>query len=328
MKVLVTGSEGSLMQAVIPKLIANGHEVSGVDNLVRYGERPGHAQNYTFFKGDLADSAYVEDLIYTVKPDYVIQAAARIYGIGGFNKYCADILGEDLALHKNVLKSSYNNDVKRVVYISSSMVYETCVQDINHPVEEDDIETAPAPFTDYGLSKFVGERMSKAYAKQYGLDYTIWRPFNIITPYEKVTSEEIGISHVFADYIKNIVFEKMNPLPIIGNGEQIRCFTWIDEVAQAIADYSFLDNTKNNIYNLGNAEPISMKELANLIHEVAVELSLLQPSELKFETKGDYKNDVLVRIPSVKRAENLGWTAKQKVKESIRNCLIEASKSV
>lgn len=323
LRILVTGSEGSLMQAVIPKLVAKGHHISGVDNLVRYGERPGHAQGYTFFKGDLADSAYVEDLLYTIKPDYVIQAAARIYGVGGFNKYCADILGEDLALHKNILRSSVNNNVKRVVYISSSMVYENCVQDINHPVGEDDPDNAPAPYTDYGLSKFVGERLSKAYAKQYGLDYTIWRPFNIITPYEKVTTEEIGISHVFADYIKNIVEKRMNPLPIIGNGNQVRCFTWIDEVAQAISDYSFLDKTKNNIYNLGNAEPISMKELANLIHEVAVELSLLQPSELKFETKGEYKNDVLVRIPSVKKAEDLGWVAKQKVKDSIRICLTE-----
>ena len=84
------------------------------------------------------------------------------------------------------------------------MVYENCPQDINSPVIEDMIDNYPAPYTDYGLSKFVGERVSKAYFKQHGLKYTIWRPFNIITPYEKSESNDIGISHVFADYIKNI----------------------------------------------------------------------------------------------------------------------------
>lgn len=320
-RVLVTGSEGSLMQSVIPKLIAKGHSVSGVDNLVRYGKRPGHAQGYTFYKGDLTDYFYVQDLLDSIKPHYVIQAAARIYGVGGFNSHCADILGNDVALHSNILKASVESKVQRVVYISSSMVYETCYQGLDEAVSEFQPDTSIVPYTDYGLSKLVGERLSKSYQRQYGLDYTIWRPFNIITPYEKVTTEEIGVSHVFADFIKNIVEKKMNPLPIIGNGEQIRCFTWIDEVASAIADYSFRDSTKNDIYNLGNPEPISMKELANLIYKVAVEMKVLPEGKLNFETVADYPDDVRVRLPDVTKAKNLGWEAKQKVEESIRECL-------
>ena len=159
------------------------------------------------------------------------------------------------------------------------------------------------------------------------MKYTIWRPFNIITPYEKVTTSEIGISHVFADFIKNIAFEKMNPLPIIGNGEQIRCFTWIDEVAQAIADFSFVDESKNEIFNLGNPEPVSMKELAKLIHECAKELTLVPDGELSFQTVANYKNDVIVRLPDVSKTRRvLGWSARQQVKESITKCLMEAWK--
>lgn len=328
MKILVTGSEGSLMQSVIPKLIANGHQIIGVDNLVRYGERPGHAKvDYEFHRIDLTDRSEVDELFHAVKPDYVIQAAARIYGIGGFNSYCADILGEDITLHNNVLRAAVENKTKRVVYISSSMVYENCIQDINIPVTEDMPDTAQAPYTEYGLSKFTGERLSIAFKKQYGLDYTIWRPFNIITPYEKVTTQEIGISHVFADFINNIVFEQMNPLPIIGDGEQIRCFTWIEEVAQAIADFSFAEKSKNEIFNLGNPEPISMKDLAKIIHRKAQELTLLPEGELQFETKANYKNDVIVRLPDVSKAKNvLGWTANQKVEGSIKQCLMEAWK--
>jgi nucleoside-diphosphate-sugar epimerase len=142
-----------------------------------------------------------------------------------------------------------------------------------------------------------------------------------------VTTQEIGISHVFADYIKNIAFEKMNPLPIIGDGEQIRCFTWIEEVAQAIADYSFSDEAKNEVFNLGNPEPISMKQLALTIHKKAQELNLVFPGELKFQTVATYKNDVIVRLPDVSKAKRvLGWSANQKVEESITNCLMEAWK--
>jgi nucleoside-diphosphate-sugar epimerase len=323
MRILVTGSEGSLMQTVIPLLLKKGHVVYGVDNLARYGERLGHAgTDYTFIKCDLTDKLNVDKLVEQVKPEYIIQAAATIYGVGGFNKYCGEMY-KDITLHDNVLRAAVAHGVKKVVYISSSMVYENCPQEIGYPVPEDIVDKNPAPFTDYGLSKFVGERVSKAYLKQHGLKYTIWRPFNIITPYEKSDSEEVGISHVFADYIKNIVIEKKKPLPILGSGFQIRCFTWIDEVAAAIADYSFLEKTDNQTYNLGNPEPISMRVLAEKIKDIASkEFMLLDDYFLLYETIGDYVNDVRIRIPSCEKAKNeLGWEAKMKVDDSIRMCL-------
>jgi UDP-glucose 4-epimerase len=322
-KILVTGSEGSLMQAVIPKLLAKGHVVIGVDNLARYGERLGHAgTDYQFIKCDLTDKLSVNSLMENTKPDYIIQAAATIYGVGGFNKYCGEMY-KDITLHDNVLRAAVANDVKKVVYISSSMVYENCPQKVGLPVEEFIVDSYPAPYTDYGLSKFVGERVSKAYLKQHGLKFTIWRPFNIITPFEKSETEEVGISHVFADYIKNIVVDRKHPLPIIGDGMQIRCFTWIDEVAQAIADYSFIDKTDNQIYNLGNAEPISMRLLAEKIIDIAANEYRLFPNYYPlFNTIGEYENDVRVRIPDVEKAErDLGWKANMKVDDSIRMCL-------
>ena len=324
-RILVTGSEGSLMQAVIPLLIKNGHAVYGVDNLSRYGERLGHAGNdYTFIKVDLTDRYSVDNLLENVKPDYVIQAAATIYGVGGFNKYCADMY-KDITLHDNVLRAAVANDVEKVVYISSSMVYENCPQIKETPVMEDMPDEWPAPYTDYGLSKFVGERVSRAYYKQHGLKYTIWRPFNIITPYEK-SDEEIGISHVFADYIDNILFKRTNPLPILGTGEQIRCFTWIGEVAQAIADFSFDERTDNETYNLGNPEPITMKELAEKIKTIAAtEFNMFDNYQMTFKHIPSFRNDVMVRIPDVSRASaDLDWRAIVKVDDSIRLCIAHA----
>ena len=112
------------MQAVIPLLLKKKHVVYGVDNLARYGERLGIAgDDYTFIKCDLTDGLSVDRLVEQVKPDYIIQAAATIYGVGGFNKYCGEMY-KDITLHDNVLRAAAKYSVKKVVYISSSMVYE------------------------------------------------------------------------------------------------------------------------------------------------------------------------------------------------------------
>ena len=322
MKILVTGSEGSLMQAVIPHLLKQGHRVRGVDNFVRYG-RVRRRRDYEFIETDLANAKAAHKAVKGT--DGVIQAAARIYGVGGFHKYPADILSHDVALHQNILHAALLNRIKRVCYISSSMVYERCA---TYPSKEKDAFESLIPSTDYGLSKLVGERLSIAFARQYGIKYTIWRPFNIITPYEKGEKEQ-GISHVFADFIRMIVIGKKNPLPIIGDGRQIRCFTWIDDVARAIARYSFKKVTDNQTYNLGNPEPVSMRELANIIYREAQALALLPKRGrlLSFKTVASYKDDVKVRVPGVTKAKReLGWASTVKVREAVRKCLTEIKK--
>ena len=317
MKILVTGSEGSLMQAVIPLLLEKGHEVRGIDNFARYGEIE-RERNYEFIRGDLTDAAFAEEITRGV--DTVIQAAALIYGVGGFHKFPADILSKDIVLHQNVLWGMLKNNVEKVAYISSSMVYERCE---THPSKEEDVDESKIPSTDYGLSKLVGERLVQAFSRQYGLKYNIWRPFNIITPYEKGESE-LGTSHVFADFIKHIVLEKKTDLPIIGDGEQIRCFTWINDVAKGIADHSFTEAAQNDSFNLGNPEPISMKQLAEIIYDTAKELGLIEGSAegLTFETKMSFSDDVRIRVPDVSKAERvLNWRPTLKAAESVRECL-------
>ena len=307
MKILVTGSEGSLMQFVIPVLINNGHTVIGVDNFARYGEID-RDRDYEFVRGDLTDGDFVDNV--TVGVDGIIQAAALIYGVGGFHKYPADILSKDILLHQNILRSMLKNKVRKIAYISSSMVYERCN---NHPSKEEDAFDSLVPSTDYGLSKLVGEKMCSAFARQYGLTYTIWRPFNIITPYE-VAEDEQGMSHVFADFIQQLIVKQKNPLPIIGDGNQVRCFTWIEDVANAIGNWSFSDKTDNETYNIGNPEPISMKDLARLIYQ--------GDDVLEFVTVKEYKDDVITRIPDISKAEReLNFKPTIKVLDAVNKCL-------
>lgn len=319
MKVLVTGSEGSLMQWTIKHLLQEGHAVIGVDNHARYDDyehtRVVDPAKYDFYQADLTEYDRVMDLVEGV--DGVINAAALIYGVKGFHEYPADILSNDLTIHRNILEAASEHHVDRVAYLSSSMVYE---QD-EPPHYENDVWTSDVPSTDYGLSKVVGERLSMAFEKQYDIDYTIWRPFNIITPYEKSESEA-GISHVFADFLRKILVEKQNPMEIFGDGEQIRCFTWIDEVARAIALRSFANPTTNEAYNLANPEPVTMKELARRIFEKGKKRGLVEGTTLDFEHVPIYDDDVKERIPAVEKAENdFNWSPKMKLDDSLDRCI-------
>ncbi len=317
MRILVTGSEGSLMQAVIPHLLAQGHEVVGVDNFFRYGmiERD---RNYDLRTGDLADPAFADSCVQGT--DAVIQAAARIFGVGGFHQFPADILSHDVTLHQNVLWAAQRAGLPKVAYISSSMVFERVE---THPSSEDQVFEAPIPATDYGLSKLTGERLSMAFSQQYGLKYVVWRPFNIITPYERAEREQ-GVSHVFADFIRLIVDEKRNPIPVLGDGEQVRCFTWIDDVASTIARWSFDPVTDDEAFNLGNPEPTTMRELGQIIYEEAQAAGLLPASDapLGFAPTPIYDDDVKIRIPDITKAANrLGFAPTKQVRDSVRECL-------
>ena len=316
MKIVVTGSEGSLMQTVIPRLLANGHSVVGIDNLYRYGKRSDSAgQDYEFFCQDLIDREAVNQI--TQGADAVIHGAAKLYGVLGLLNYRADILSDDSAITGNMLQACVTNNIKHMVYISSSMVYDSCVQEISTPLVETMTDFCPMPNTDYGLGKLVGERMCLAFAAQHGISYTIWRPFNIVSPHE-ASMTDLGFSHVLPDFINNIVVNQLNPLPIIGNGEQIRCFTWIDDVANIIADYSFNEASHNQIFNVCNVEPVRVKDVAKLIYN----LTTKNNSQLEFITSKDYEHDVKVRVPSVEKLQKyLGPFTFVSTKESIRRCL-------
>jgi nucleoside-diphosphate-sugar epimerase len=304
------------MQWVIPKLVDDGHEVIGVDNFFRYGKSE-RERDYEFVEGDLTDENLVKDLLNDT--EIVIQAAARIFGVRGFHKYPADILNRDVVLHQHIMWQAKEQLVRKVVYISSSMVYERCE---TVPSYEEEVDEQRVPYTDYGLSKLVGERLCRAFKQQYDIDYTIWRPFNIITPLEQA-EEEQGIAHVFADFIQHLLVERKNPLPIFGDGEQVRCFTWIDDVASAIATYLEDPRTSGEAFNLGNPHPTKIKELAQKIFDLGRKRGFDIPGErLEFDHMPIYGDDVRTRIPAIEKARSiLGWEPTITLDEALAVCI-------
>jgi nucleoside-diphosphate-sugar epimerase len=316
MNMLISGSEGSLAQMVIPEFLKLGHSVIGVDNFVRYGaiERK---RNYQFLQMDLTDSSRVQDFFATHKVDTVFHAAALVYGVVGFHEKPADIIVDNNLMTMNLLK--YGADkIRHFIYLSSSMVYE---KSNRVPHKEEDADLSQVMSTSYGLSKYIGERVVKSFHEQYGTKFTIWRPFNIITPYEP--SEDQGVSHVFADMIRKIIVERQQPLKVLGDGQQVRCFTNIFDVAEAIAAFSFDPRAQNEIFNIGNPEPVTVLQLTEMIVDIAKAHKLLPESyALTYEHLPIYADDVRLRIPDVSKMESVfSWRAKTTLRQSLEQCI-------
>ena len=334
MKILVTGASGSLMQAVIPRLLDQGHIIIGID--INPDPKKITHKNYYHFINDLREP------LVDFPCDAVIHAAAQIYGVTGFNERSYKILSEDVQMTINAVNHARSLKVKRFIYLSSSMVYEGCPyqKEGNHEDEVWSTGTYRVPSTGYGMSKYMGERL----VEESGLEYIIWRPFNIITPYEKA-GETMGQSHVFADIFKTLLIEKSNTLPLYDKGYQTRCFTWIEDVAQAISDYSFLemnvsvagrymwmeghhsslnkiDQNVNTAFNIGTQEEVSIQQLAQLIHLRALKAGMnVSPVYTVFSRPGSQK-DVKNRKPNIQKIyETFGWKPTLTLTGSIDKCI-------
>ncbi len=301
---------------VIPEFQKLGHQIIGVDNFARYGKIE-RKRNYKLICADLTNSASVNDIFADNSVDVVLHAAALVYGVVGFHKKPADIIIDNNLTTMNLLKHGADK-IKHFIYLSSSMVYERCK---TVPHKEPDADNSIVMSTSYGLSKYIGERVVKSVHDQWGTNFTIWRPFNIITPYER--PEEEGVSHVFSDMIRKIIIEKRQPLPILGDGQQVRCFTNIIDVAQAIARYSLDERALNQEFNIGNVEPLTIKQLTELIVEIAKSRGLLPASyKLEYEYMPVYDDDVKVRIPDVSKINHtFGWQAQISVRQSLEQCI-------
>lgn len=316
MKMLISGSEGSLAQMVIPEFQKLGHSIIGVDNFARYGTID-RKRNYEFLQMDLTDSSSVKDLFSKHQVDIVFHAAALVYGVIGFHEKPADIIVDNNLMTMNLLKHGADK-IRHFIYLSSSMVYE---RSKTVPHKEEDADLSQVMSTSYGLSKYIGERVVKSFHEQYDTKYTIWRPFNIITPFE--SPEDQGVSHVFADMIRKIIVEKQQPLKVLGDGQQVRCFTNIFDVAEAIASYSLDAKAVNETFNIGNPEPVTILQLTELIVQIAKERKLLPQSySLSYEHLPVYADDVRMRIPDVSKIDKVfSWKAKTTLRQSLEQCI-------
>lgn len=296
--ILVTGGAGFIGSEVVRQLIKQGKKIRIADNL----SKPRHDlpvnSTVNFIKADLTDKD--QTLCVFEGVDICINMAAKIGGIGYFHKYPATILSENNKIYSNTFEAAAKHKIKRMVYVSSSMVFESAAK---FPSQEEDIFSIPPPVTSYGMSKLVGEWYCRAFWDEYKLPFSICRPFNAygINEYPE---EEIGFAHVIPDLIRKIT-KGQYPLEILGSGQQTRCFTHISDIANGIITVAESPRAVNEDFNISTPQEIKIIDLAQKLWQLC---GMTKPFNVTHVP--GFKHDIKRRIPKVDKAKNLlGWSA-------------------
>jgi len=310
--ILVTGSEGNIGKYLVKKLEEKYPDYKIIRvKLKEKNDEP--LKDGNLYIGDLTDNSFVAKIFEENKIDYVIHGAARLYGVAGFNKDVFGLYNNDIKCLLNVIDNS--KSVKKFVYFSSSMVYESSEK---VPFTEELTEEIHPPKSSYGLTKYLGEKAVKFFNQQYGVAYTIWRPFNVVSPLEDHERES---GHVFVDFYRKIFSEKSPKIEIYGTGKQVRCFTWVEDVVGAISDFLIDERTDNQIFNIGSNEPKNMIELKDMLIEIGKENNIL-PADYNPEIitgSTSFIVDVQLRIPSTEKIQKvLGWKCQTNFKDCFK----------
>lgn len=314
-KVLVTGSAGFIGGYVVERLVQEGYEVVGLDNLSKYGRssRPSDRHSrYRFVEGDAQDTDLMMELLEGC--EHLIAGAAMIGGISYFHTYAYDLLAANERIIASTcdaaIRAHERGSLRKVTYVSSSMVFESAT---SWPSEEGQEREIPPPRSSYGFQKLAVEYFARAAHAQYGLPFTIVRPFNCVGIGEmrarggtQIRSGDVklAMSHVVPDLVQKIL-KGQDPLHILGDGSQVRHYTYGADLAEGIVLAMEHPEALCEDFNLSTNESTTVLDLAQLIW------SKLRPDEpLRVVHDPPFEHDVQRRIPSTEKAKRvLGFEA-------------------
>lgn len=259
--ILVTGGLGFIGHNVVRLLEQQGHNPVVFDNFTNYGTIP-HTELYELHKerrslinaqvynGDLYQGSLVNFVIDLHKIDTVIHLASfprqktvAQHPVAASTTMCTGLV--------NLLESCVEHNIKKFVYISSSMVYGK----FSDGVRED---AACEPLGQYGILKLAGEWLVRDYTRRTGLTHTIIRPSAVYGPRDV---EDRVISKFFAAAMRN------NPIHVKGANERLD-FTYVEDIARGIVKATLADATNNNTYNVTRGRSHSLLDAAKLVQKI------------------------------------------------------------
>ncbi|HEX5297402.1 MAG TPA: NAD-dependent epimerase/dehydratase family protein, partial [Streptosporangiaceae bacterium] len=269
--------------------------------------------NYHFVEGDVRDTDLMIELLHDC--DHFIAGAALIGGISYFHTYAYDLLATNERIIASscdaAIKAHQGGKLKKVTYMSSSMVFESTT---TWPSAEGDERKVPPPLSSYGFQKLAVEYFAIAAWDQYKLPYTILRPFNCVGIGESRAlgdqeilsgNVELAMSHVVPDLVQKVL-KGQDPLHILGSGDQVRHYTYGGDLAAGVVTAMEHEDALNEDFNLSTAESTTVRQLAELIWRKVKGEGV----PLRMVHDEPFQYDVQRRVPDTEKAKKvLGFEA-------------------
>jgi len=321
MKILVTGAAGFIGGYLVEELLQAGHSVLGLDNFSKYGElKQASLDNarYQFVQGDAKDVSRLTDLL--AGCDQLVAGAAMIGGISYFHEFAYDLLAENERLTAAAFDAAVavhkRGTLQKINVISSSMVFENAQ---TWPTPEGAQRRCPPPSSTYGFQKLATEYYAQGAWEQYRLPYTIIRPFNCVGIGERRARCEkeilsgnvkLAMSHVVPDLIQKVL-KGQDPLHLLGDGQQVRHYTFGADLARGIRLCIESPQAVNEDFNLSTEASTTVLELAEMIWK-----KLRPDAPFRHVSDPPYPYDVQKRVPNTaKAARVLGFHASTPLSE-------------
>lgn len=292
MKILVTGGNGFIGHTLVRHLLNEGNEIKVLDIKPIKFAHP-HLE--------FVRKSVLEDIRWEMRDcDMAYHLAAEL-GVVNSDKKPLNTLAVNIDGTVNVFRCALGTKVKKIVYTSSSEIYG---EPKALPIKED---SAKSPVSIYGVSKLTAEMYAYGYFKEYGMDINPVRLFNVYGPGQ-------GFEWVMPIFIQKVLNNE--PPLVFGDGSQVRCFTYITDIVSGMETVR-KKGAKGEAYNIANNEPITMRELAQLI--IKVSGKNLEPKIVGFgkETRAK-ERDIMKRIPSIEKLKALGWKPAVKIQEGVK----------
>lgn len=285
-KIYVAGHRGMVGSALVRSLKNKGY-----DNLLLR----------THNELDLTRQLKVEEFFKNERPDVVFLAAAKVGGIKANIENPTGFLMDNLIIQHNIIKSAFDNEVEKLVFLGSSCIYPTKSK---QPMKEEYLLSGPLEETNegYALAKIAGLKACEYYNKQYGVDFISIMPPNL---YGINDNFDLKTAHVVASLIRKMHEAKLSndsQVEIWGSGNQYRELMFVDDMADATI-FAFENYNESHFINIGTGVDYTIKDIAEKIKDVVG-----YNGELYFNKS---KPDGMFRkVLDVNKFSKLGWKSK------------------
>jgi GDP-L-fucose synthase len=291
-KIFVAGGTGLIGSAITAEYLSLGHEVFAISRR----------------EVDLSDTDSTLVAVSDFKPDLIIDAAARVGGIGANNSKPVEFLLQNLKIQNNLMSAAHEAGVEKFVFLGSSCIYP---RDCPQPIREEYLLTGKLEETNsaYAIAKIAGIELVNSYRKEYGKSWISLMPTNLYGPRDNFAIEG---SHVLPALIRKFVDaerESSKTVELWGDGSPLREFLHVEDVARAVVLASTEYDDALHL-NIGSGDEISIKDLALMVAEL---------SGFKGEVLWDVSrpNGTQRKVLDSSRIKSLGWTPKISLKDGI-----------